>query len=216
MDNLRLKFILGKKIGMMTIFKENEFVPVTVIEAGPCQVLDIKEKNDSGYARVKLGFEKNKKNKFNFIKEFRLPVNVDLKKGDEVKVDFFQEGDRVNIVSRKKAKGFAGVVKRHGFSGGPRTHGQEDRERHPGSIGQRWPQRVRKGLKMAGRISPKRVNIKNLEVVKIIPEKNLILIKGSIPGPRKTLVEIKSNIISNKGNFYFAYSKDIKKQEIKN
>lgn len=196
------KFILGRKIGMAQIFKENVLVPVTVIQAGPCRVLELKTKDKDGYNAVKLGFEE-KKEKFRFIKEFKLPeLNENFKVGDEMKVDIFEIGELVNVSSKRKAKGFAGVVKRHGFAGGPRTHGQEDRERHPGSIGQRWPQRVRKGLKMAGRIAPIKVTVKNLEIIEIIPEKNLLLLKGSVPGPNKTLVEIRSAYLTNKGNLY--------------
>lgn len=195
----KIKFILGKKIGMTHIFKNDRIYPVTVIKAGPCKVLDLKLKEKDGHSAVVLGFEE-KNGKFKTIKEFRTPENLDIEKETEIKADIFKEGELVNISGKRKAKGFAGVVKRHGFAGGPRSHGQKDRERHPGSIGQRWPQRVRKGLKMAGRIAPQRVTVKNLEIVSVIPEQNLILVKGSIPGPNKSLVEIRSAYLTNRGN----------------
>ena len=184
------KFLLGEKIGMTQIFINEKQSPVTVIKAGPCFVAGLRTKQKNGYSAIILGL-KNKKDQFKEIKEFRLKDDPkDIKTGDVFDVGIFKKGDKVKIQGRRKAKGFAGVVKRHGFAGGPRTHGQEDRERAPGSIGQRWPQRVRKGLKMAGRISPINVTVKNLEIVDILPEENLILVKGSIPGPNKSIVKI--------------------------
>ncbi len=192
MEDLKPKFILAKKIGMTQIFKNNAVIPVTVLEAIPCEVAFLKLKNKDGYSAVGLKFDKK-------IKEFRVSNPEAFQVGEKINVDIFEIGDLVNVKAKRKAKGFAGVVKRHGFAGGPRTHGQKDRERAPGSIGQRWPQRVRKGLRMAGRIAPINVTVKNLEIVDIFPEKNLIVVKGSVPGPVKSLVEIRSNFLTNKG-----------------
>ncbi len=184
------KFLIGEKIGMTQIFIDEKKIPVTVVKAGPCYVTLIKTKAKDGYSAIQLGFDKQN-DKFRVLKEFRLKEDpTDIKIGDVLDVNVFEKGDKVKVRGKRKGKGFAGVVKRWGFAGGPRSHGQEDRERHPGSIGQRWPQRVRKGLKMAGRIAPINVTIKNLEIVDILPEENLLLIKGSIPGPNKNIITI--------------------------
>ena len=183
------KFLLGEKIGMTQIFINEKKIPVTVLKAGPCLVTGLRLKEKDGYSAIILGLKEN--DELKKIREFRLPEDPkDIKIGDIFDVNIFEKGDKVKIQGKRKAKGFAGVVKRHGFAGGPRTHGQEDRERAPGSIGQRWPQRVRKGLKMAGRVAPINVTVKNLEVVDILPEDNLILVKGSVPGPNKSIVKI--------------------------
>ncbi|MEM4202303.1 MAG: 50S ribosomal protein L3 [Candidatus Hadarchaeum sp.] len=188
------KFLLGEKIGMTQIFVDNKVVPVTIIKAGPCFITNLRFKDRDGYSAVQIGLKDEKKNnKFKKIKEFRLindPQEVNI--GEEIKVTNFSQGDIVQVRGKRKAKGFSGVVKRHHFRGGPRTHGQENKERAPGSIGQRWPQRVRKGLKMAGRIAPLNVTIKNLEIVGIEPEDQLLLLKGSVPGPNKSIIEIKA------------------------
>jgi large subunit ribosomal protein L3 len=176
---------------MTQIFVDDINLPVTVLQALPAEVVQVKKKEKDGYSAVLLKFDEK-------LKEFRVPENT-FEEGEKIDVSIFEKGDKVNIRAKRKAKGFAGVVKRHGFAGGPRTHGQKDRERAPGSIGQRWPQRVRKGLKMAGRIAPIYVTVKNLEVIDVIPEKNLILVKGSVPGPNKNLVEIRSSFLTNKG-----------------
>ena len=186
----KYKFLLAEKLGMTQIFIGEKRTPVTVLKAGPCFVTGLRIKEKNGYSAIILGI-KNKKGKFKKISEFRVKEDPqDVNVGDVFDVKIFEKGDKVKIQGKRKAKGFAGVVKRHGFAGGPRTHGQEDRERAPGSIGQRWPQRVRKGLKMAGRIAPINVTVKNLEIVDIIPEENLILVKGSVPGPNKSIVKI--------------------------
>jgi large subunit ribosomal protein L3 len=191
MNNIKPKILLARKIGMTQIFVDDINLPVTVLQALPAEVVQVKKKEKDGYSAVLLKFDEKSK-------EFRVPENT-FEEGEKIDVSIFEKGDKVNIRAKRKAKGFAGVVKRHGFAGGPRTHGQKDRERAPGSIGQRWPQRVRKGLKMAGRIAPIYVTVKNLEVVDVIPEKNLILVKGSVPGPNKNLVEIRSSFLTNKG-----------------
>jgi large subunit ribosomal protein L3 len=191
MNNIKPKILLARKIGMTQIFVDDINLPVTVLQALPAEVVQVKKKEKDGYSAVLLKFDEK-------LKEFRVPENT-FEEGEKIDVSIFEKGDKVNIRAKRKAKGFAGVVKRHGFAGGPRTHGQKDRERAPGSIGQRWPQRVRKGLKMAGRIAPIYVTVKNLEVIDVIPEKNLILVKGSVPGPNKNLVEIRSSFLTNKG-----------------
>jgi large subunit ribosomal protein L3 len=191
MNNIKPKILLARKIGMTQIFVDDINLPVTVLQALPAEVVQVKKKEKDGYSAVLLKFDEK-------LKEFRVPENT-FEEGEKIDVSIFEKGDKVNIRAKRKAKGFTGVVKRHGFAGGPRTHGQKDRERAPGSIGQRWPQRVRKGLKMAGRIAPIYVTVKNLEVIDVIPEKNLILVKGSVPGPNKNLVEIRSSFLTNKG-----------------
>jgi large subunit ribosomal protein L3 len=191
MEKLKPKILLARKIGMTQIFVDEKTLPVTVLQALPAEVVRVKKKEQDGYSSALLKFDQK-------LKEFRAPENT-FEEGEKIDVSIFEKGDKVNIRAKRKAKGFAGVVKRHGFAGGPRTHGQKDRERAPGSIGQRWPQRVRKGLRMAGRIAPNYVTVKNLEVIDVIPEKNLILVKGSVPGPNKNLVEIRSSFLTNKG-----------------
>ena len=203
--------ILGKKIGMTTIFESNgNMVPCTVIEAGPCYVTQIKNKKKDGYSAVQIGFEdKKEKNsskpiigifkKINtpvqrFIREIRDHSTEDLKAGDVIKVDIFKEGDNVKVSGISKGKGFQGVVKRHGFAGGVRTHGQSDRERAPGSIGgSSYPSRVFKGQRMAGRMGNDRITVRNLKVMKVFSDSNLILIKGAVPGAKTGLVEIYKN-----------------------
>ncbi len=194
MNNIKPKILLARKIGMTQIFVDDINLPVTVLQALPAEVVQVKKKEKDGYSSVLLKFDDK-------LKEFRVPENT-FEEGEKIDVSIFEKGDKVNIRAKRKAKGFAGVVKRHGFAGGPRTHGQKDRERAPGSIGQRWPQRVRKGLKMAGRIAPIYVTVKNLEVIDVIPEKNLILVKGSVPGPNKNLVEIRSSFLTNRGSYH--------------
>lgn len=202
-----MKFILAKKIEMSQIFDDNGRVqPVTWLEAGPVFVTQQRTKEKDGYVAVQVGFgtkkEKNVKNpqkklgNYTFFKEFRvaqLPIsNSQLPNvGDKIDVTAFAEGDTVNVSSISKGKGFQGVVKRHGFAGGPRTHGQKHSEREPGSIGATWPQRVIKGKRMPGHMGTDRVTVQNLKVLKIIPEKNLLAVSGAIPGSRGGLVEIR-------------------------
>ncbi|MBO8131441.1 MAG: 50S ribosomal protein L3 [Candidatus Marinimicrobia bacterium] len=201
--------ILGKKIGMTQIFTEDgQAVPVTVIEAGPCKVVQVKTKENDGYDAVQLGFEHKKErlvNKpllghfkkagvvpFRYLREFRDFDNEYCEPGKEVTVDVFTEGDIIKVTGTTKGKGFQGVVRRHGFGGGPRTHGQSDRTRAPGSIGaSSFPSRVIKGLRMAGRMGGKKVTVKGLTILKIDKENNLLFVKGSIPGPRNGLVIIR-------------------------
>jgi large subunit ribosomal protein L3 len=204
--------ILGKKIGMTTFFEETgNAVPCTVIEAGPCVVTQIKTKEKDGYEAVKVGFQTKKEKNVSkpqrkgyqdlkiapprYVKELRDYPVTDLKVGDEIKVDVvFKIGDKVKVTGTSKGKGFQGVMKRHGFHGGVRTHGQSDRQRAPGSIGaSSYPSRVWKGQRMAGRMGGDQVTVRNLKIVKIIPDSNLILIKGAVPGANSGLVEIYKN-----------------------
>ena len=201
--------LLGKKLGMTRIYSSDGVaIPVTAIEAGPCIVVSVRNKDNDGYEALVLGFgtkkekhlRKPEKGFFDklkltptaFLREFRDFEVSEYKVGDELTVELFQEGENVDVSAKSKGKGFQGVVKRHGFSGvGGRTHGQHNRERAPGSIGQSsYPSRVFKGTKMAGRTGYKQVTVSNLEVAKIIPEKNIIMIKGAVPGAVNTIVEI--------------------------
>ncbi len=202
--------IIGKKVGMTSLFDENrKNIACTLIYAEPNVVTQVKTVEIDGYAAVQLGFdeakEKNTSNpmlghfkKANTspkrkLKEFSFDdLKIDLNIGDEVGVDIFEEGEWVDIVGLSKGKGFQGVVKRHGFSGvGARTHGQHNRERAPGSLGPgSTPSRVFKGMKMAGRMGNDRVKVQNLRVIKVIPEKHLLVVSGSVPGHKGAYVII--------------------------
>ena len=197
-----MKFILGQKIGMSQIFNEKgNVMPVTLIEAGPCIVTQVKTKEKDVYTAIQIGFKKLKEKKikkpqkqkpFKYLREFR--GNIDISKykvGDNVDVSIFKEGDKVSVSGISKGKGFAGVVKRWGFHGRPRTRGTKHEERGPGSIGAATPSRVIKGIKMAGRMGGERVTVKNLKIVKIDKENNLLAVKGAVPGRRGTLMEIR-------------------------
>lgn len=199
--------IIGRKIGMTSVYSaEGKATPCTVIEAGPCVVTQVKTQDRDGYEAVQLGFgERKEKNTPNALKghfkkanttpksnlvEFKGFDNLNL--GDIVNVDLFEEGEYVGVVGTSKGKGFQGVVKRHGFGGvGQATHGQHNRLRAPGSIGAcSYPARVFKGMRMAGQMGNRRVKIENLEVLKVMTDRNLIIVKGSIPGPKGSTVTI--------------------------
>lgn len=201
--------ILGKKIGMTSIFNaEGDLVTVTVIQAGPCKVVSFREKEKDGYSAVVIGFEerkekhttkpvlgqfkKNNLSPLRTIKEFRNFDAGSLKIGDDIKTDIFQEGDIIKVSGKSKGKGFQGVMRRHNFGGvGGTTHGQSDRLRAPGSIGaSSYPSRVFKGQRMAGRMGFENVTVRNLKVIKIIPEDNLIMVKGAVPGSINSIVEL--------------------------
>ena len=197
-----MKFILGKKIRMTQIFdKEGNQIPVTLILAGPCFVTQIKTKEKDGYCALQIGFEKLKKPKkskikkpYRYLKEFRVE-GEELKKfklGQEINVSIFKEGEKVSVSGISKGKGFQGGVKRWGFSGREASHGVKHEERTLGSVGASTPSRVLKGKKMPGRMGGERIAVKNLEIVKVLPEKNLIAIKGALPGRKGTLLEIKT------------------------
>ncbi|PTX41976.1 50S ribosomal protein L3 [Gramella sp. MT6] len=198
--------LIGKKIGMTSIFDENgKNVPCTVIEAGPCVVTQVRTKEVDGYEALQLGFDDKKtvnkaaeghakkagtvaKRK---VVEFQ-GYNEDYKLGDSVTVEHFKEGEFVDIAGTSKGKGFQGVVKRHGFGGvGQATHGQHNRLRAPGSIGAAsYPARVFKGMKMAGRMGGERVKVENLKVLKVVADKNLLVVKGCVPGHKNSYVII--------------------------
>jgi large subunit ribosomal protein L3 len=204
-----MKFLLGTKQEMSQVFAEDgRAIAVTVIVAGPCVVTQIKTSEKEGYDALQLGFGTKKKlnnpakghvkdlGNFRFFREIRVtPEEVkSFKVGDKVDATLFAEGDTIEVSGISKGKGFQGVVKRHGFSGGPRTHGQKHSEREPGSIGGggRAGGRVVKGMRMAGRMGGNRITVKNLKVMKVIPEENKVYVSGAVPGRRGTLIEIKS------------------------
>ena len=200
--------VLGKKIGMTSVFSaEGKNLPCTVIEVGPCVVTQVKTVEKDGYAAVQVGFQEAKEKnttkpmKGHFAKAGTTPkrhlaeftFDEEHALGDVLTVEFFNDAPYVDVVGTSKGKGFAGVVKRHGFGGvGQRTHGQDDRARKPGSIGAcATPSRVFKNLRMAGQMGNERVTTHNLQVIKIIPEHNLLLLKGSVPGCKGSIVTIK-------------------------
>lgn len=200
--------LVGKKIGMTSLFDDKgKNVPCTIIEAGPCIVTQIKNNTKDGYESLQLSFEEkkikltNKSLTGHFEKAKTTPkkksmefkgFGQDFNLGDVINVDLFQEGEFVDISSISKGKGFQGVVKRHGFSGvGQATHGQHNRLRAPGSIGAAsYPARVFKGMKMAGRMGGKKVKVLNLKIFKILPDKNIIIVKGAVPGHNNCYLKI--------------------------
>ncbi len=196
--------IIGRKLGMTQIFRDNgKAEAVTVVEAGPCVVIQVKTEAKEGYNAAQLGFGRAKKLKspqrghlkelgdFKYLREFRLDDTEGIKVGDSVDVSLFQAGDLVDVTGVSKGKGFAGTVKRYGFAGGPKTHGQSDRHRAPGSIGAgSSPGRVFKGTRMSGHMGDERVTVRKLEVLKTDPERNLLLVKGAVPGAKNGLLLI--------------------------
>ena len=196
---------LGKKIGMTQIFREDgRVVPVTVIQAGPCVVTQVKTKETDGYEAVQLGYgEVKRRNKplsghlkdsrlSRYLREVTADDTGEYEVGQMIAVDIFEAGEIVDIIGRSKGRGFAGVMKRWGFAGGPRTHGQSDRARAPGSIGGgTTPGRVYKGLKMGGHMGNRRITVKGLEIIEVDTERNLLLVKGGIPGAPNSLVQIR-------------------------
>ena len=197
--------IIGKKIGTTQVFRDDGRADcVTAVEAGPCTVVQVKTLEKDGYESAQLGFERARRlnkprgghlqksgNLLRNLKEVAVEDASHVQVGQTVDVSLFQPGDRVDAMGWSKGRGFAGGVKRHHFRGGPKTHGQSDRHRAPGSIGAGTdPGRVIKGTKMAGQMGNKRVTVRNLEVVQVDPERSLLLVKGSIPGARNSLVVI--------------------------
>jgi large subunit ribosomal protein L3 len=208
-SGVKMSGLLGRKLGMSSIFgADGNIIPVTIIQAGPCKIVSIRSNEKDGYQALQLGFgdkkEKNtskpllgqfKKNNLSpsaVLKEFRFSSTEDYKVGDELKVDFFKEGEKIKVRGKSIGKGFQGVMRRHGFGGvGGTTHGQSDRLRAPGSVGaSSYPSRIFKGQRMAGRMGHENVTVSDLKVVKIIPEENIILVKGAVPGSVNSIVEL--------------------------
>jgi large subunit ribosomal protein L3 len=204
-----LKGLLGRKIGMTQIFDDNgAAIPITVIEAGPCYVTQVRDVETDGYTAVQLGFgeikpkrltggqlghlKRNDLPPLRYLREFRTKKDAEINPGDPVSVTVFEKGDYVDVIGTSKGRGFAGVVKRHGFAGGPKTHGQSDRQRAPGSIGATsGTARVFKGKRMPGHMGNRRVTTQNLKVVLVDEERNLIGVRGAVPGPKGGLLVIK-------------------------
>ena len=199
--------IIGKKLGMTQIFKDDgKAEAVTAIEAGPCTVIQVRTVDKEGYNAAQLGFGEVKRlnsprqghlkglGQFKYLREFRVDDTEAIKVGERVDVSLFEVGDLVDITGVSEGKGFAGVVKRHHFAGGPKTHGQSDRHRAPGSIGATTtPGRVFKGMRMAGHMGTSRVTVRHLEVFEADPTRNLLLVKGAVPGARNGLLLIRKS-----------------------
>jgi large subunit ribosomal protein L3 len=205
-----MKGIIGKKLGMTQVFDDNgNAVPVTVIEAGPCFVTQVRSGEKDGYTAIQLGFSEAKPQRLTkgelghlkrnnlpalrYLREFRLrDGEVDVAEGAEVKVDVFAKGERVDVIGTSKGRGFAGTIKRHHFHRQPKTHGASDRERAPGSVGSTTtPGRTYPGQRMAGRMGNDRVTAENLEVIVVDAERNLLAVRGSVPGANDGIVIIK-------------------------
>jgi large subunit ribosomal protein L3 len=203
--------LIGKKLGMSQIFDDTGLAhPVTVLEVGPCVVTQIKTPERDGYSAVQLGFgldkrlnrpERGHRQGSGFmsraLREVSVSDTADMTVGQVITADAFVEGELVDVTGTSKGRGFQGVVKRHGFRGGPKTHGQSDRLRAPGSIGSSaTPGRVFKGMRMAGRMGNDRVTVQNLKVLRVDPERNLLLVQGSVPGANEGLVIVRRAIKS--------------------
>ncbi len=205
-----MKGIIGKKVGMTQVFDERgDVIPVTVIEAGPCFVTQVRSAKRDGYTAIQLGFGETKPRRLTrgqlghlqrnnlpalrYLREFRIREGEpDVEEGQQINADVFEVGDRVDVIGKSKGRGFQGTIKRHGFRRQPKTHGQSDRERAPGSIGAgSTPGRVIKGMRMAGRMGNDRITMQNLEVVVVDADKNLIAVRGSIPGTNGGIVMLK-------------------------
>jgi len=207
MAKATIKGIIGRKLGMTQIFQDNgKAEAVTAIEAGPCPIIQVKTTDKEGYDAIQLGFGQAKRLKsplvghlkglgqLKHLRELRVDDTKGIKVGETVNVSLFKAGDLVDITGISKGKGFAGVVKRYHFRGGPKTHGQSDRHRHPGSIGaSASPSRVFKGMRMAGRMGNSQVTVRHLEVLESNPDRNLLVVKGAIPGGRNGLVMIRKS-----------------------
>jgi large subunit ribosomal protein L3 len=201
-----MPFILAKKIGLSQRFKENgNVVPVTLVQAGPCVITQVKTSEKDGYLAVQLGFEETKKTlhkakaghlknlkMLKFLKEFKVKEKGDFERGKEIDASVFKPGDKVKVTGTSKGKGFQGVVRRHHFAGGPASHGHKDNLRMPGSIGATFPQHVMKGLRMAGHMGSEKVSVRNLEIIEVDLKENLLVIKGAVPGVRNSLLMIQT------------------------
>jgi len=212
MSTTTSKGILGTKLGMTQIFDENaRVVPVTVIQAGPCTVAQLKSPERDGYAAVQLAFGEARPRRITkpvaghyakagieprrHLVELRTGDAADYALGQELKADVFAEGDRVDVVGVSKGKGTAGVMKRHGFAGLSASHGTERKHRSPGSVGAcATPGRIFKGMRMSGHMGHERVTVLNLQVVTLDPERNLLLVRGAVPGPKRGLVMLRSSV----------------------
>lgn len=202
-----IESIIGKKLGMTQVFTENgKCRAVTAIEAGPCKIIQIKAKATDGYNAAQIGFGQVKRlraaekghlrdlGQFKYLREIRLDAMEGLKRGDIIDVNQFKPGDEVDVIGISKGKGFAGVVKRYHFRGGPKTHGQSDRHRAPGSIGSTTtPGHIWKNLKMAGHMGDERVTVQNLKIQRVDAAKNILLIEGAVPGGINSLVIIRKS-----------------------
>lgn len=204
------KAILAKKVGMTQVFNEDgQAIPVTVLEAGPCAVIFKRTAERDGYEALQVGFQPKKEKRankpekghlartgagpFKYVKEFRVANIDDYDEGQEIRADIFKEGDRVDIRGISKGKGFSGGVKRHGFGTGPKTHGSRF-HRKPGTLGGMDPGHVFKGRLLPGRMGGNKVMVQNLEIIKVDPDKNLLLVKGSVPGNRGSVLMIKNSV----------------------
>ena len=199
--------ILGNKLGMTQVFRDNgEAEAVTAFEAGPCSVIQVKTVAKEGYSAVQIGFGEAKRlnsprrghlkelGQFEYLREFRVENSEAIEVGEKIDVNLFKAGDLVDITGVSKGKGFAGVVKRYHFAGGPKTHGQSDRHRAPGSIGMATsPGRVLKGMRMAGHMGNQRTTVRHLEIFEADPDRNLLLVKGAVPGGRNGLLLIEKS-----------------------
>lgn len=199
-----MKALLAKKIGMTQIFDEaGVMTPVTVLEAGPCVITQLKNSERDGYNGVQIGFGEAKhqpkpqaghlaaaKANSRHLAEYRLDDTADMSVGDELKADVFAVGDSIQVTAISKGKGFAGTIKRHNFHRGPKTHGSHN-YRAPGSIGAGYPQHVFKGQKMAGQMGNKQVTVKNLKIMEVDVANNVLVVRGAVPGPKKSLVMVK-------------------------
>ena len=200
--------LLGRKIGMTQVFSASgEAIPVTVIELGPCVVTQIRDKDRDGYEAVQIGFGEAKPKSLTkpeqghlagagrlvrYLREFQTDNIADHEVGQVLTAEIFQPGQAIDVTGTSKGRGFQGVVKRHGFGGGPKTHGQSDRWRAPGSIGAGTdPGRVWKGTRMAGRMGNRRVTVQNLEVVEVLADKHILLVRGSVPGAKNGLLMVR-------------------------
>jgi len=205
-----LKGILGTKLGMTQLYSDDgRIIPVTVVQAGPCFVIQKKTVESDGYNALQVGFgerrealankpskghfAKAEKKVLRYLKEFRLDSVDEYQVGQELKADVFDQGENVDVVGTSKGKGFAGSIKRHNFQRGPMGHGSKS-HRRVGSAGAKGPARVFKGTKRPGRMGGERVTIQNLEVVKVDPERNLLIVKGAVPGPKGSLLIVKSSV----------------------
>lgn len=210
-----IRALMGTKLGMTQIFDETgQAVPVTVLKVGPCVVTQLRTQERDGYEAIQIGYEESKRlnsperghqkaagSSMRHLREVHATDISGYEVGQVIDCSIFNPGDKVDITGTSKGKGFAGVVKRHGFAGGPKTHGQSDRHRAPGSIGSSaTPGRVFKGMRMAGQMGNERTTVQNLTVERVDPERNLVLVRGSVPGPKQSLVIVRSAVKSGQAS----------------